>query len=254
VPRIIARMDRWPAAQPSADARVRSVGATHTPAPAPGRGLAAGDGLDAADARDAADALDAVQMQAFAAGDAGVFGELYDRHERPLFRFLLRSLGEAAVAEELLQETWLAVVRNAHGPAPWTPRARFRTWLYGIARNKLIDHWRARDEEVRYEDLPVGGMHDESDAVGSGNAWLERIAAAADGQPEQQAQARAWARSYAQAVQALPAAQREAFLLHAQGGLTIEAVAHLTGVGAETVKSRVRYAFGRLRAALEDWR
>lgn len=65
---------------------------------------------------------------------------------------------------------------------------------------------------------------------------------------------RARARAFVDAVEALPAAQREAFLLHAEGGLTLEEIASLTQVGVETVKSRLRYATSKLRAAMEDWR
>ena len=54
------------------------------------------------------------------------------------------------------------------------------------------------------------------------------------------------------AVTALPPAQRDAFLLQQEGGLTLEEIAALTGVGAETVKSRLRYATNKLRAELAD--
>src|SRR5271169_5225376 len=66
-------------------------------------------------------------MLAYAAGDSAAFERLYDRHEAAVYRFLLRSVGNRAVAEELLQEVWLSVVRNA---SRYQPRAGFRTWLY----------------------------------------------------------------------------------------------------------------------------
>jgi len=69
-----------------------------------------------------------------------------------------------------------------------------------------------------------------------------------------QALSRAQAAAFLAAVEQLPALQREAFLLHAEGGLTVEEVAQLTGVGRETAKSRLRYAMTRLRAAMEPWR
>ncbi len=181
-------------------------------------------------------------MLAYAAGDAGAFAQLYDRHERAVYRFLLRSVRSAAIADDLLQETWLAVVRNARG---YAPRARFTTWLYGIARSKLIDHWRRTDPTTSLDDL-VANDPDSS--------LLDHIAADAAFEPEVQARARAQARAFVDAVEALPAAQREAFLLHAEGGLTLEEIAQLTQVGAETVKSRLRYAMAKLRAAMEDWR
>ncbi len=69
-----------------------------------------------------------------------------------------------------------------------------------------------------------------------------------------QALSREQAAAFVAAVEQLPAPQREAFLLHAEGGLTVEDVARLTGVGRETAKSRLRYAMTRLRAAMQSWR
>lgn len=186
-------------------------------------------------------------MLAYAAGDAGAFARLFERHERPVFRFLLRSTGTAAAADDLMQETWLAVVRNA---ASYEPRARFTTWLYGIARTKLIDHWRraGRDAIAAALDDPVANDPDGATPL------LDTIAADAACEPETQAMSRAQAQALMGAVEALPPVQREAFLLHLEGGLTHEEIAALTGVGAETVKSRLRYAMNRLRTVLQEWR
>jgi RNA polymerase sigma-70 factor (ECF subfamily) len=64
----------------------------------------------------------------------------------------------------------------------------------------------------------------------------------------------AQARTFVSAVEQLPAAQREALLLHLEGELTLDEIAQLTGVGMETAKSRLRYALAKMRVALEDWR
>lgn len=161
-----------------------------------------------------------------------------------MFRFLRRSLGSDAAAEDLLQEVWLAVVRNA---AAFEPRAQFTTWLYTIARTRLIDHWRARRDTVAL-DAAANPPLDASPPL------IETLAADPDDQPEAQAMSRAQARAFMAAVEQLPAAQREAFLLHVEAGMTVEEVARLTGVGHETAKSRLRYAMNRLRALLEPWR
>ncbi len=187
---------------------------------------------------------DEALLAAYAAGQADAFATLYARHERPVFRFLRRSLGSDALAEDLLQEIWLAVIRNA---ATFEPRARFTTWLYGIARNRLIDHWRARRETVSLDDAA-------NDPIDGPAALIDTLAADPIDQPEVRALSRAQARAFVTAVEQLPALQREAFLLHAEGGLTVEEVAQLTGVGHETAKSRLRYAMSRLRTALEPWR
>ena len=187
------------------------------------------------------DSGDEALMLAYANGDATAFATLYDRHERPVYRFLLRSAGSAELAADLLQETWLAVVRHA---ATYEVRARFSTWLYGIARNKLIDHWRARRPEISLDE-PAANDPEET--------RVEHLEADRAWQPEVRALSQQQARAYLAAVEALPPVQREAFLLQAEGELTLEEIGELTGVGRETVKSRLRYAQARLREALREW-
>ena len=184
---------------------------------------------------------DEALMLAYAGGDAAAFATLYDRHERPVYRFLLRSAGSAETAADLLQETWLAVVRHA---ATYEVRARFSTWLYGIARNKLIDHWRARRPDVSLDE-PAANDPEET--------RVEHLEADRAWQPEVRALSQQQARAYLAAVEALPPAQRDAFLLQVEGELTLEEIGELTGVGRETVKSRLRYAQARLREALREW-
>ncbi len=185
-------------------------------------------------------------MLAYGAGDAAAFARLFDRHERPVYRFLLRSMGgDAAHAEDLLQEVWLAVIRNA---TSYEPRARFTTWLYGIARTRLIDHWRAQRNDVSLD------AANDPQADDAGETLVERVAGARTGEPEVRATSRAQALAFVSAVEALPDAQREVLLLHLEGELTLDEIAQLTGVGMETAKSRLRYALAKMRLALEDWR
>jgi RNA polymerase sigma factor (sigma-70 family) len=79
-------------------------------------------------------------MLAYAAGDAAAFDVLYARHKGSLYRYVLRQCAHAGVAEELFQDVWMNVLRAR---ASYVPSARFATWLYRIAHNRLIDHWRA---------------------------------------------------------------------------------------------------------------
>ena len=127
---------------------------------------------------------DEALMLAYAGGDAAAFATLYDRHERPVYRFLLRSAGSAETAADLLQETWLAVVRHA---ATYEVRARFSTWLYGIARNKLIDHWRARRPDVSLDE-PAANDPEET--------RVEQLEADRAWQPEVRALSQQQARAY----------------------------------------------------------
>ena len=143
-------------------------------------------------------------LAAYAAGNAHAFAELYERHERPVYRYFLRQGAAPAIADDLLQETWMAVIRNA---ARFEPRARFTTWLYTVARSKMVDHWRAQDGTLSFDEA----------ANDPGDAPLEVAGSDAD-RPDVQALSRAEARAFVAAVEALPPAQREAFLLQAEGG------------------------------------
>ncbi len=183
-------------------------------------------------------------LAAYAAGDARAFGELYERHERPVYRYFLRQGAAPATADDLLQETWMAVIRHA---AQFEPRARFTTWLYTVARSKLVDHWRGRDGAM----LLADAANDDADEEGPD--WLAQVPGAESDRPDVQALSRARARAFVDAVETLPPLQREAFLLQAEGGLTLEEIAAVTQAGHETVKSRLRYAMGKLRMAMEAW-
>ena len=88
-------------------------------------------------------------MLAYREGDAGAFEQLYKRHKGALYRFVLRSMRDRAIAEELYQEIWMRVIeartRYEVPPAPrGSQHTKFTTWLYTIAHNRLVDHWRKR--------------------------------------------------------------------------------------------------------------
>jgi len=176
-------------------------------------------------------------MLAYAAGDAAAFDVLYARHKGSLYRYVLRQCAHAGVAEELFQDVWMNVLRAR---ASYVPSARFATWLYRIAHNRLIDHWRAMGQV----ELVSAGVDDDDP--------LDAIAATRDDEPDARASARERSTRLYSACAALPAMQREAFLLHQEGGLELAEIAELTDAGVETVKSRVRYAVAKLRLELGD--
>jgi RNA polymerase sigma-70 factor (ECF subfamily) len=188
-------------------------------------------------------------MLAYAAGDASAFARLYDRHERATYRYFLRQAVAPSQADDLLQETWMAIVR--HAPR-YAPDARFTTWLYTIARSKLVDHWRATRRQVAVIDEAVNDPDDagDHDAI---TTVLDRVSAGESARPDVQAMSRQYARAFIAAVEALPEAQREVFLLHVDGELSLDAMAAITSVGIETAKSRLRYAMKRLRIACAEW-
>ena len=175
----------------------------------------------------------------FQQGDAGAFERLLRRHRSPLYTFFVRMLGDRARAEDLAQDTFLRIVRGA---AAWEHRARFQTWLYTIARNLCVDAVR-RDRFRRVESLDAedGEEGPPIDAVPSGSAGPDRQAESARLRPLLQ-----------RALLALPADQREVFVLREQAGLPFKEIAELVGANENTIKSRMRYALVALRKALAD--
>jgi len=188
------------------------------------------------------EASDEALMLAYARGDAAAFERLYARHKGPTYRYFLRHTSDRSAADELQQDVWLKLVRARER---YAADARFTTWLYTLARNRLVDHWRARHgarltslDDADGEVLdPPGAGEPPTDASDDPLALL------IDAQAGCRLQ---------QALAEVPAAQRDAFLLHVEAGLSLAEIATLCGVPAETIKSRLRYAYRRLRAALED--
>ena len=184
-----------------------------------------------------AEAPDEALMAAYRGGDAGAFETLYARHRTRLFRFVLRSIKARAVAEELYQEIWMRVIEAR---TSWTPKARFTTWLYTIAHNRLVDHWRARGLKL----VPLDDGDEEREPP--------EPAAGPEAEPERLMEAAQTGARLAAALAALPLAQREAFLLHQEGGLTAIEIARATGTHEEAAKSRLRYAVRKLKEAIDD--
>jgi RNA polymerase sigma factor (sigma-70 family) len=168
-------------------------------------------------------------MLAYRSGDARAFETLYARYRARLFRFVLRSIKSRAVAEELYQEIWMRVIEAR---STYKATARFTTWLYTIAHNRMVDHWRRAG-------LTLVAL--DSDDIPSG-----------DPGPQRRAEGREALARFAAALDALPAAQREAFLLHEEAGMTVAEIATATGSNEEAAKSRLRYAMAKLKAVVDD--
>jgi RNA polymerase sigma-70 factor (ECF subfamily) len=188
------------------------------------------------------DDSDEALMLAYARGDATAFERLYLRHKGPTYRYFLRHTSDRATADELQQDVWLRVVRARER---YTVDARFTTWLYTLARHRLVDHWRAK-RRVAFESLdttaddpPASGLQEPD----PGSDFADPLSLAIGAQDAQR---------LLDALATVPAAQRDAFLLHVEGGLSLAEIARLADLPVETVKSRLRYAYRRLRSELED--
>jgi len=177
---------------------------------------------------------DATLMLAYAQGELSAFDTLYARHRGTLYRFLLRSARDQALAEELFQETWSRVVASR---ARYTPQAKFSTWLLQIAHNLLIDSYRRK--------RPVAGGEEAEQVLGN-------LSAPGHEEPEHVLSDFERHRRLQRAIESLPDEQRTAVLLRLENDLSVEEIAEVTGVGRETAKSRLRYAMNRLREQLAE--
>ena len=181
---------------------------------------------------------DEALMLAYGAGRAAAFDTLYARHKGGVYRYLLRHCGNASIADELFQEVWMNAIRAR---ATYVPTAKFTTWLYTLAHHRIVDHWRTTGQ-ARFVSI--------DDADDDAGAVVELMAGSANDEPATRAETRELREQLDAALRALPPDQRDAFLLQYEAGLSLAEIAELTGVGTETVKSRLRYAVGKLRGTL----
>ncbi len=177
---------------------------------------------------------DAQLMIAYANGDLRAFETLYARHRAALYRYLTRQSRDGEIANDLFQEVWSRVIVNR---ARYEPRAKFRTFLFTLAHNCFIDHCR------RVKSRPTGANIEDADAA-------DLLPADESARPDTTLERDEATRRYRAALATLPAEQRDVYLLHEESDLSLEEIARVTGVGTETAKSRLRYAVGKLKAAL----
>ena len=172
-------------------------------------------------------------MLRYAGGDVDAFQQLYERHRGGLYRYFLRQ-SHRSVAEELFQDVWTRVIQSRKR---YRPKAAFKTWLYTLAHNRLVDHWRR--EGVR----PVEQSASDGDCAAM-------MAPDTNPGPQRLVDLRDCLEQLLQLVSDLPDVQRQTFLLRHEAGMSLAQIAAAMNTGAETAKSRLRYAMDRLRAAI----
>jgi len=173
-------------------------------------------------------------MLRYQQGNAAAFETLYSRHKGALYRYFTRQCSNSTFADELFQDTWMNIVKSRK---KYTVSAKFATYLYRIAHNKLIDHYRRSKTG-----LPSSYDNNLSQQNDSPEQQHK--------QPEQQASVMQQGEQLLKAIGLLPEAQREAFLMREESGLSLQEISDITGVNKETAKSRLRYAINQLRKTL----
>ena len=167
-------------------------------------------------------------MQRYAKGDAKAFDQLYARHRAPLYRYFIRQVNNPATANDLYQGAWEKIIK---GREKYRPTAPFKVWMYRVAHNHLVDYYRRM--------RPVDSV--EPDTLSDTRADPSQDVI--DGEQNELLRA---------GITALPEEQRNTLLLQLETGLKMEDIAKVTGVGRETVKSRLRYAVNYLKRSLVE--
>src|SRR5579862_5495263 len=175
---------------------------------------------------------DAELMMRVRGGDETSFALLLERHRRPVVHFLYRMIQNQAVSEELGQEVFLRVYRSR---ATYEPTAKFTTWLFRIATHLALN-W-LRDARNRQKQRSIDEEKDEGPP---------RELAAGGPTVEQELVNRAKLREIRQAIEALPAKQRAAVLMHKYEEMEYVQIAKTLGCSESAVKSLLFRAYETL--------
>ena len=174
---------------------------------------------------------DSALMLRYRDGDVAAFEVLYRRHNDALYRYLLRLCQHPSSAEDVFQDAWGKIVRARDN---YRPTAKFTTYLYRVAHNCFIDHVRRNKRHTQVADVEPDTQPDPADL------------------PETETERSLARRRLEAALKDLPEDQRDVFLLREEAGLSLDQIAAVTDTNRETAKSRLRYAVGKLRAAVGE--
>ena len=187
---------------------------------------------------------DEALMEAYQRGDTRAFEVLLARHQRPVFNFFVRQVGNRALAEDLLQDVFLRVIKGARN---YKREAKFTTWLYTIARNLCVDNARrAKHRKAASLDQPV--------SKGEGKSTLGDLQAHKGPAVDRQVIGGQLRDRISEAVDQLSEEQREVFLMRETLNMPFKEIADVVGCPENTVKSRMRYALENLIKQLQEYR
>jgi RNA polymerase sigma-70 factor (ECF subfamily) len=183
-------------------------------------------------------------MERYRSGDARAFDQLLRRHQRPLYNFVYRFVNHRATAEDVVQDAFLRIVRQAQS---YKRESKFTTWLYTIARNLCVDHSRrmVHRRAASLDQPKRAGDEDKrtlGDAIPSQGPAVDRSAIGDELKVKIQA-----------AIESLGDEQREVFLMREYAGLQFKEIADIVGIPENTAKSRMRYALEKLREDLREY-
>ena len=170
-------------------------------------------------------------------GNSKAFETLYRRYKNAIYYYFYHQVQSGSIADELHQDVWLNIIKSS---SRFSQQSSFKTWLYRIAHNRLIDHYRRNSKQTLHlvqEDLPEPQPTDASHQQAV--------------EPDEHLQQQQLDGLLVQGIERLPQEQKEVFLLHEKTQLSLEQIAQVTDNSYERTKSRLRYAVKKLRQHLE---
>ncbi len=174
---------------------------------------------------------DHLLMLAVREGDVEKLGVLFERYHSPLFNFLFRLTGNRHLSEDLVQEVFVRILKYRHA---YQGRNQFTSWMFQIARNARIDHFRKNPRED-------SDLEDHMDELAS---TLPTPSEAVEQKEEM--------RILMEALAKLPEERREVLLLRGFQGLKFEEIADVLKCSVNTIKSRAFRAIHELKVAVKQ--
>ncbi len=175
----------------------------------------------------------------YAGGSHSAFETLYRRYKNAIYHYCVRQVSTSALADELHQDIWLKVIKSA---AQFKQQSSFKTWLYKIAHNTLMDYY--RKSAIRRH-LMVIQTETKEHNDNSNETYIQE-----QQQPDNKLQNQQLQKLLLSGIEELTVEQKEVFLLHEKSGLSLHDIALVTQSSFESTKSRLRYAVKKIRRHL----
>lgn len=179
-------------------------------------------------------------LQEYRDGNLDALGHIVDHTRAPLYRFIYGMVRDAHLAEDVFQDVWIRAIKGLHR----YQSDRLLSWLFRIARNRVIDLSRKRKPNFSLQQ-PVG-----SPAQPGNN--LDSFIPSDNHGPARQSANHELALRIRDAVDQLPAEQREVYLMRTEADLPFKIIAQTQQVSINTALARMQYALRALRERLQD--
>lgn len=174
-------------------------------------------------------------------GNAEAFEKLYMRYKNAIYHYFYRQVQTAGIADELHQDVWLNIIKSSSG---FTQQSSFKTWLYKIAHNRLVDYYRQTSKQP---------LHLVRKTVAEPGIETTDKPDCPQTEPDTVLQEQQLNYALLEGIASLPKEQQEVFLLHERSGMTLQEIAGVTDSSFESTKSRLRYAVKKLRQHLAHY-